>query len=222
MSDQEELDYEGNTSPRSPLYTETEGSDLENNDNDDNESDNHESDGDAHRVDAVDDPEESEPPEASVVQFCSTHKVDLQPQTCNACRHVSRMVRPNVLKELVKTKGVKEDSDIPSAAARFCRSDTVEPTMVLSESTMDLAIKVFSLGKFKLPHHYENLTKELMYLPLGQNDSLTANLTLEPMFKKFEKSGQYRHVFAYKNQVVRVTRDLRVAQVGNFLLVTFN
>ena len=35
MSDQEELDYEGNASPRSPCYTDTEGYDNENHDNDD-------------------------------------------------------------------------------------------------------------------------------------------------------------------------------------------
>ena len=77
------------------------------------------------------------------------HKVDLHPDTCNACKHVSRMIRPDMLKELVRCKS-KDEEEIPSAAARFMRSDEKPPTLVLSESSMSLASKVFSLGRFKV------------------------------------------------------------------------
>ena len=46
-----------------------------------------------------------------------------------------------------------------------------------------------------------------------QNEQLTSNLTTEPMVRKVEQSGQYKHIFTFKNQMVRVIRDLRVAQV---------
>ena len=147
------------------------------------------------------------------VLFCSIHEVDLKPDTCNACLHVSHMIKPNVLKELRKEGRKVNMGDFPSAAARFCHSDEKPPTLILSDSSMELATKIFSLGRFKVPHHFEDLTKEHLFLPAGQNDVLTANLTMENMFRHYERGGKHKHVFTFKNQVIKVTRDLRVAQV---------
>ena len=147
------------------------------------------------------------------VQFCSIHKVDLKPDTCNVCRHVSHMIKPNVLKELVRGGPRSGGGDVPSAAERFCRSDEKPPSLILTETSMDLATKIFSLGRFKVPHHFEDLTKEYLFLPNGQNETLTANLTMENMFRQYEKGGRHKHVFLFKNQVVKAARDMRVAQV---------
>ena len=46
----------------------------------------------------------------------------------------------------------------------------------------------------------------------GQNDILNANLMMENMFHEYERDGRHKHVFLFKNQVVKVTRDLREAQ----------
>ena len=154
------------------------------------------------------------------VQLCSVHQVDLRPDTCNGCYTISKMVKPHVLKEIIKARANgdgPEDAEVPSAAARFSRSDEKPPTLTLSPPCMDLASKIFSLGKFKVSHHFEELTKEFLFLPVGQNELLNANLSMENMFKQHEKSGKFKHVFTFKNQVVKVTRDLRVAQRPLFL-----
>ena len=156
------------------------------------------------------------PGDVGLVQFCSLHKVDLDPETCNACRNVSRMVRPEVLKQLVMSRvssGGVEGDDVPSAASRFCRSDDPVPTLTFSPSSMELATKIFSLGRFKVPHHFEELTKKHLFLPVGQNEQLTGNLDMEDMFRAHERSGKFKHIFSYKNQVIKVTKDLRIAQV---------
>ena len=105
------------------------------------------------------------------------------------------------------------DDDVPSAAARFCRSDEMPPSLILSDTSMALATKVFSLGRFKVPLHFQELAKEYLYIPVGQNDILTANLNVENMFRRYERSGKWKYVFQYKNQIIQVTKDLRVAQV---------
>lgn len=92
----------------------------------------------------------------SKVVFSSTHGVDLQPGTCNVCRHVGWTIKPVVM-ELVKPRGLGNWSEVPSAAARFCRSDEAKPTLTFSDSSMDLATKIFSLSKFKVLHHFETL-----------------------------------------------------------------
>ena len=81
------------------------------------------------------------------VLFCSIHEVDLKPDTCNACLHVSHMIKANVLKELTKEGPKVAMGDVPSAAARFCRSYEKPPTLILSDSSMELATKIFSLGR---------------------------------------------------------------------------
>ena len=70
--------------------------------------------------------------------------------------------------------------------------------------------------------HKIDTFQEFLFLPLGQNEALTANLTLEPMFRKYERGGEFKHIFNYKNQVVRLTRDLRVAQVCPPVICPYN
>ena len=55
---------------------------------------------------AAEDPavEAEELAKAGVVHFCSVHDVDIVPDSCGACRAVSRMLRPAVLRELIRTK----------------------------------------------------------------------------------------------------------------------
>ena len=53
--------------------------------------------------DRLDDQDDSEVSK-STIQFCSKHKVDLQPDICNVCRHVSHMIKPDVLKGLMKIR----------------------------------------------------------------------------------------------------------------------
>ena len=111
-------------------------------------------------VENTDDPPKvTSDPVVSKVQFCSSHGVDLQPDTCNVCRHVGRMIRPEVMKELIKPKVSEQEAEVPSTVACFCRSDEPKPTLTFSDTSMELAIKIFSLGKFKIPHHFDNLTK---------------------------------------------------------------
>ena len=89
------------------------------------------------------------------------------------------MIKPGVKNALVVTakEGVK--GEIPKAAARMVRSDEKPPTLTFSNSAMELASKIFNSGKFKAGSHFDDLTKEHMFLPKGQNDPLTANLTTE-------------------------------------------
>ena len=50
-------------------------------------------------------------------------------------------------------------ADVPSAALRFSCSDEKAPSLVMSDSAMELGVKIFSRGKFKIPYHFEELTK---------------------------------------------------------------
>ena len=150
--------------------------------------------------------------------MCSVHGNHLEPNTCNSCNGVKKMLKPAVLAELTKGSTEVPEGEVPSAAKRFSRSDETPPSLILSDSAMELAAKVFSLGKFKLPKHFDELTKEYLFLPTGQNDILTSNINLENLFRKYEHDADFSAIFTFKNQVLKCLRDLRVVQRIPFLV----
>ena len=112
--------------------------------------------------------------------LCSKHAKVLKPDDCNACAKLSRMVHSKVLAQISETPGL--ESEVPSAAQRFCRSDEKPPTLTLSPASMDLAEKVFKLGRYKIPRYFEELTREFLFLPHDQNETLNSNLIMESFF----------------------------------------
>ena len=156
------------------------------------------------------------------MQFCSIHEENLQPTTCNVCYRYSQWLKPAHAKALLaKSKAQAPKGDIPSKGERLQRSDEVAPTLILSENAMVLGEKVFTMGKFKLPRHFEELTKEYLATPKGQHELLMANLTQEQLLTIIEQAGDSKPVFVYKNQVIKVVRDLRVATVSSEMKIHF-
>ena len=153
--------------------------------------------------------------------FCSIQEENLQPTTCNACYRSSQWLKPTHAKSLLARAKPKAQGDIPSKGERLQRSDEVTPTLVLSENAMVLGEKVFSMGRFKIPRHFEELTKEYLSTPKGQHELLMANLTQEQLLTIIEQSGDSKPVFTYKNQVVKVVRDLCVATVNSETVNSF-
>ena len=163
----------------------------------------------------VEDASEDVEPVAQL-QLCSKHKTDLQPESCAVCLVAVKHIPPAKLKDIVRASASVSDGLPCNAAARFQRSDEVTPSLIFSDTTMDLAVKVFTSGKFKLANHFEDLTKGYLMLPPRQHEQLNSNLMLEPTLRRIERQGKREHrpIFTFKNQVVRVIRDLRVTQVN--------
>ena len=115
--------------------------------------------------------------EQDMVKLCDTHNLDIQPGAdCVKCRLVSWTVGRNVLPEVIKLLRAKaaSTSDIPSAAERYAsRLDKKPLSLTLTESDLSLAVSVFSRGKMIPPSMFEELTREFLFLPQGQNEMLT-------------------------------------------------
>ena len=141
--------------------------------------------------------------ESDVIKFCDTHRLDLQVTDCVKCRLVSRSVGRSVLPELIKLMKAKDDTDtgVPSAAERYAdRLDAKPPTLSFSEVDLSLAVSVFGKGKMVPPALFEDLTKEYLFLPQGQNEVLTKAVQLEKMFLKFKRDKNYANIFLYAPQ----------------------
>ena len=97
---------------------------------------------------------------------------------------------------------------------RFTRTDEKPPTLTLSESAMELGTKIFSSGKYRIPRHFEELTREHLCTPRGQHEKLTNNLTPEQLMDNLEKTGDYKPVFTLRNQLIKLGKDVRVSIVS--------
>ena len=128
--------------------------------------------------------------ECDIIKFCDKHKLDLLASSCLKSRLVSRSMGKAVLPELIRLMKVKAstDSDIPSAAERYAsRLDERAPTFTFTESDISLAVFLFCRGKMAPPSLFEELTKDYLYLPQGQNDALTKSIQLEKMLLKYKR-----------------------------------
>ena len=62
------------------------------------------------------------------------------------------------------------------------------------------------------PALFEDLTKEFLFLPQGQNEVLTKAIQLEKMFLKFKKDKNYSNIFLYVEQLAKVAKHLRISE----------
>ena len=67
---------------------------------------------------------------------------------------------------------------------------------MFTEEEMEIANRIFSVVIFKKAH-FEELTRDHLFLPTGQNEILFGNLTLEGNLK-FGKDRRFRHIFTFK------------------------
>ena len=153
--------------------------------------------------------------DAGVIKFCEEHKADLAVSSCVTCRLVSRTVRGPVLPELIRL--VKAQSaaaaEIPDAVNRFAsRIDEKPATLTLSESDMALAESLFGRGKMSPPTMFDELTREFLFLPQNQNETLTKSVQLEKMLLKFKKDKVHSNVFQYVEQMAKVAKHLRISE----------
>ena len=149
-------------------------------------------------------------------KLCDVHNLDVQPGTiCTKCRLVSRTVGKHVMPEVIRLLREKavSTSDIPSAAERYAaRLDEKSPTLTLSESDLALAVSVFGRGKMVPPSLFEELTKEFLFLPAGQNEALTKAIQLERLFNKFKHNKNFSGIFAFIEKLSKVAKHFRISE----------
>ena len=150
--------------------------------------------------------------ESGVVKLCADHGADLVPVDCVSCRMVSRTVRAPVLTEFIRLSKGKSvmAAQIPGAASRFAtRIDEKTPTLTFTQQDMALASSLFSRGKIAPATMFDELSREYLFLPQGQNESLTKSVQLEQFLLKYKS---YTNVFQFVEQMAKVAKHLRISE----------
>ena len=113
-----------------------------------------------------------------MLNLCQTHASQFDPD-CTVCQSVRAVLKPEALSQI---SDIGDKEDIPDAAQRFAGSSTEEtPTLVLSKSTMDFTIQVFTKGKLT-KNRFDEVVKKYFFLSGAQNDQLVKPLQLEHIF----------------------------------------
>ena len=120
--------------------------------------------------------------EQDMIKFCDIHNLDLMASSCVKCHLVLRTNGRDILPELIRLKKAKAAAnvDILYATERYAAHlDEKSLTLTFSESDLSLAVSLFSRGKMVPPSMFDELMREFLYLPPGQNDVLTKSVQLE-------------------------------------------
>ena len=161
-------------------------------------------------------------PEARVL-LCSVHKNNLLPDQCNACRCCSRLVGADMARQLAMHGGLPSTSAIPGPAQRLCdkQSDEIDPTLVLSSEEMETAKRMFSMGKFR-KGHWEEVVRDHLLTPKPQHTELSQDLVLEQSLRVVGHDGKFQALNDYRDKLIKLGLDLRVAQRPFVLSVGVN
>ena len=153
------------------------------------------------------------------VLLCSKHGNNLVPTTCKACKACTRMVRTDMVKQLVVDHEL--ELAVPTATQRLLRrrSDREEPTLTFTEEEMNVARMLHTQGVFKRGH-FNDITRKYLYLSPEQNKLLCRDLETEQLFRPYEDDPKYSSIFKFKSKVVAVLKGLRVASRPLVLAIT--
>ena len=145
------------------------------------------------------------------ITFCPAHKNDLVPKSCQVCRHVSRMLRDDVAKQVVVDHDDGEDQ-LPGPSTVFGRRcDEKEPTLCFSDDEMNIAKHLFTVGAFRDKKQFDHLVQSHLFLTHEQNVELHQNLNLEDSFKEARRDPAFNHIFHFQSMIVKTIKDDRIA-----------
>ena len=75
-----------------------------------------------------------------------------------------------------------------------------------------LAVSLFNRGRMLPPSLFDDLTKEYLLLPPGQNETLTKSVQLEKFLYKYKIDKLFVHIFLYVEQMARIAKHLRITE----------
>ena len=75
-----------------------------------------------------------------------------------------------------------------------------------------MAVLLFSCGRMSPPTMFDDLTKEYLMLPPGQNETLTKSVQLEKFLFKYKRDKFFAHIFHYVEQMQRIAKHLWITE----------
>ena len=151
----------------------------------------------------------------SKYHFCPDHKSGSMKQNCDTCAAALSVISD---KELVN-KLVSKTAD-PSNLSRYAgRCDDVEPTLLLSAMTVELARETFSEGKFRDRKVWNDIVQKYLTISHPDHLKLTQDISTEDIFNKFRRDRKYNYIFKFLSEMKQAMKDMRLTQRPIFSII---
>ena len=126
----------------------------------------------------------------SKLHLCTSHAAGAMTRDCSMCAAALSLIRdPNVIQKLTTGAG---PSGLLSRYAGRC--DQVKPTIILSDSVIDLAHSMITQGQFRAKNAWADVVKDYLTLPAAQHERLSQDIVLEGVFNKFRSDKRYKNL----------------------------
>ena len=155
--------------------------------------------------------------DVSKMSLCPKHKSGFMvPDSCAPCATaLSLITNQDVVKKL--TSNNASGSGILSRYKGRC--DTIEPTLALSNDTIQLALGVFTKGVFKDSRMWVEIVRNYLSLPGEQHELLNTDLIFEDLLNQFKREKRFQNLFRFANDLAKCLKNLRISNRPLFALI---
>ena len=156
--------------------------------------------------------------DVSKMVLCKKHKPgSMVPQSCTTCATAVSLFKDKAIIEKIVLNSSSSRSTLVSRYNGRC--DAADPTLVLSDDTIQNALNIFTKGVFKDQRQWTQVIKDYLCLPADQHELLNIDIQNEEILNKFKKEPRFQNLFKYGSEIAKGLKHLRLSQRPLFKLM---
>ena len=145
--------------------------------------------------------------DVSKLVLCPKHKSGyMVPESCDVCAsNLSFINNQDVVKKLM----AKTASSLVSKYSGRC--DVVEPTLQLSDDTIQLALGIYTKGVFKDTRQWVEVIRKHLTISADKHEMLNVDIQYEDVLNKFKKEPRFNGIFRVASDLAKCIKNLRIS-----------
>ena len=145
--------------------------------------------------------------DVSKLVLCPKHKSGhMIPESCDICAANLSFINDQ---DIVKKLTAKTNSSLVAKYSGRC--DTLEPTLQLSEDTIQLALGIYTKGVFKDTRQWVEIVKKYLTIPVEKHEMLNADIQYEDVLNKFKREQRFSGIFRVASDLAKCIKNLRIS-----------
>ena len=145
--------------------------------------------------------------DASKLVLCTKHQAGhMVPEACNICASNLSIISDQ---DVVKKLTAKTSSSLVSKYSGRC--DVMEPTLKLSDDTIQLALGIYTKGVFNDTRHWVEIIRKFLTIPPEKHELLNADIQYEDVLNRFKKEQRFQGIFRIASELAKCIKNLRIS-----------
>ena len=145
--------------------------------------------------------------DVSKLVLCPKHKSGyMVPESCDICASNLSFVNDQ---DVVKKLTARTNSSLVSKYSGRC--DVLEPTLPLSDDTIQLALGIYTKGVFKDTRQWVEVIRKHLTIANDKHEMLNADIQYEDVLNKFKKEPRFNGIFRVASDLAKCIKNLRIS-----------